>query len=59
MTRAIGRLFGGGEAPKIPEEKVMPLADEEAAKKARKKSIAKQRARAGRASTILSDEKLG
>jgi hypothetical protein len=42
------------EVPVIPEPTVMPLADDAAAEAARKKSLAAQQKRGGRASTILS-----
>jgi len=46
--------------PKLPPEKVMPVGDEAEKRKARRRSIAQQRARSGRASTIMSQgEKLG
>lgn len=43
--------------PDEPEDgpKIMPLPDDEAVKQARKKSIAAQMQRGGRASTLLSD----
>ena len=48
------------ELPDIPEPTVIPLAEDEAAKKARRRSLMRQRARGGRASTILSTaDKLG
>lgn len=60
-------LFGGGgsapapvQVPTIPEPTVIPLPDDAAAKKAKKKSLQRQQKRSGRASTILSTEdKLG
>jgi len=62
----MGGLFGGSKAPApvqvpvIPEPTVMPLPDDEAARRARKKSLRMQQKRGGRASTILSTEdKLG
>jgi len=50
-----------GKTPAMPEIKPpAPIVDEEKLKMARKKNIAKQRSRTGRASTILSDrERLG
>lgn len=45
-------MFKAPEMPDIPEAKVMPLADEEALAKARKRSGAKRSS--GRASTVLS-----
>ena len=62
----MGGLFGSTPAPApvqvpiIPEPTVMPLPDDAAAKKARKKSLTSQQKRGGRTSTILSTEdKLG
>lgn len=61
----MGGLFGAPtpapvEMPVIPEPTVMPLVDDAAAKKAKKKSLAAQQKRGGRVSTILSTEdKLG
>jgi hypothetical protein len=65
----MGGLFGGGspapipapvQVPIIPEPTVMPIADDTAARKAKKRSLLKQQSRSGRASTILSTEnKLG
>ena len=61
-------LFGGSsppapapvEVPIIPEPTVMPVADDAVMKKKKKKSLATQKQRGGRASTILSTEdKLG
>lgn len=56
----VGNLFGGDKqstpAPPAPSEPtVMPTADDAAVKNAKRKSIAAQVARRGRASTILSD----
>ena len=51
-----GALFGGGKktpAPVPAPELVMPIADDEAVKRARKRSIAAQLQRGGRESTIL------
>ncbi len=46
--------------PKMPKPKTQLLPDEAAIEAARKKSIAKQQSRSGRASTLLSDpERLG
>ena len=48
------------ELPDIPEPTVIPLAEDEAAKRAKRRSLMRQRARGGRASTILSAaDKLG
>lgn len=55
----LGKPFGSGkkkkEAPAAaePAPRVMPLADDEAVKRARKNSIIQQIGRSGRASTIL------
>lgn len=55
----VGGLLGiGGKKKKGKVEEgpiVMPLADDEAVRNARKKSIATQMKRGGRSSTILSD----
>lgn len=54
------KLLGGKKAAAPVAETVMPIADDEAARAARKKSIALQRQRGGRTSTILTDnEPLG
>lgn len=42
-----------------PEPNVMPLPDDEKIMQARRKSIASQRRRSGRSSTILTGETLG
>ena len=62
----VASLFGGGNdtpAPPSPTAPtVMPTPDDQAVQAAKKRSIAAQVARRGRASTILSDtgaEKLG
>lgn len=49
--------IGGKKKAKAPEPGpvVMPLADDEAVMKARKRSIAEQMKRGGRTSTILTD----
>lgn len=52
-------LIGGSkkkEAPAPEGPKVMPLADDEAVKRAKKASIIKQMNRGGRSSTILSND---
>ena len=43
--------------PKIPEPQIMPMADDETQKRARRRSIAAQLARKGRASTIMSQDR--
>lgn len=55
-------MSGLFSSPKTPKPVKPPLAmDDEALRKSRRKSAAKQQARSGRASTILTDtsEKLG
>lgn len=67
MSGLIKTIFGGGQSapapvqtPIIPEPTVMPQPDDEASRRAKKRSLATQRARGGRTSTILSTEdKLG
>lgn len=52
-------LLGGSKKKAEPAPvgpKVMPLADDEAIKRARKASIIQQMGRGGRSSTILSDD---
>ena len=58
----IMKLFGGGSAPKPisvkaiePKPVTMPTPDDTAAREARRKLIAAQASRGGRASTILTD----
>lgn len=57
------RLYkGGGKgSPKLPEQKIMPVADDEAMRKAKRNDIARLMERSGRNSTILSEggDKLG
>lgn len=55
------KLLGGGKKKAAPApEPVMPIADDQSVLLARKRSIAEQRKRGGRASTILTDnEPLG
>lgn len=54
------KIFGGGgqvyTPPPIPAPPVMPVPDDTAVKAAKRKSLAEQLRRRGRASTILSDE---
>lgn len=56
-----GALLGGGkkkkpaEAP-APGPVVMPLADDDAVRRAKKASIIKQRGRSGRSSTMLTTD---
>lgn len=56
-----GALFGGGKkkepAPTpAPEPQTMPVADDEAIRTARRRSIASQMKRSGRSSTMLSSD---
>ena len=44
------------EYPDIPEPTVMPTANDDEQRKARRRAIAAQMARSGRASTIMSDK---
>lgn len=56
----VGSLLGIGGGKKeaapaaAPAEKVMPLPDDEAIKRAKKQAISRQMSRGGRSSTILS-----
>lgn len=66
IARAVTGLFGGGSpstifapAPAPEPVPVMPTPDDEAVKAARRKSIAAQRSRRGRASTIFTEDPLG
>lgn len=57
-----GKLFGGKDkvaAAAAPGPIVMPLADDEAVKAARKRSLLSQSQRGGRNSTILTDTSSG
>ena len=65
---SIGKLVGGvadvfglkpskPKYPKIPPPKVMPMADDETQKRAKRRSIAAQLARKGRASTIMTQDR--
>lgn len=61
---AVKEIFGKKKkaAPATPaaeEPAVMPLADDEKVRAARKRSMIRQRARSGRDSTILSGDRLG
>jgi len=58
----LGGLFGGKQetpaaapAPTVPKPAVMPIADDEAVKAAKKRSLVEQMQRKGRQSTILTD----
>jgi hypothetical protein len=56
-----GALFGGKDKKKAapapePAPRVMPLADDDAVMRARRRSIAEQQRRAGRSSTMLTAE---
>ena len=65
----VSTLFSGGPsaaaapevapAPEVEPPPVMPIPDDEAATKARRRSIAKSMARRGRQSTILTDPVTG
>jgi hypothetical protein len=69
LLSPIGSILGLGDKKAAPAAvpapaaapRVMPLADDEAVKRARKASIVRQQQRGGRASTILTggSEKLG
>ncbi len=56
----LGKPFGSGKKKKAetpaPGPIVMPLADDEAVKRARRKSIIAQRGRSGRSSTMLTPD---
>jgi len=59
----VGSIFGGGKqaapaapAPAVEKPTVMPTPDDEAAQKAKKRSIVAQIQRQGRASTILTGD---
>jgi hypothetical protein len=61
---ALGSLFRkkstpSAPAPSEPGPRVMPLADDEAVRQARRKSLLKQMARGGRSSTMLTGEPAG
>lgn len=62
LLGALTKPFGT-DKPKVAEPvagpKVMPLADDEAIKRAKKASILKQMARGGRTSTMLSSDDSG
>lgn len=47
------KLFGGGKKKPAQAEAVMPFADDEAVRLAKKRSIAAQMRRGGRSSTML------
>ncbi len=57
LAGALLKPFGGKKKDKAvaaaPEERVMPLPDDEAIKRARMATIARSRGRSGRSSTIL------
>jgi len=65
MGKVVKKVIGGDEPkaapmPIIKEPTVMPVADDEQVKKAKQQEIARQQARGGRASTMLSsDDRLG
>ena len=59
VVKSVSGILGAGGAPKIPQPpkpKVMPSPDDDAAKLAKRRSIATQVKRGGRASTILTDK---
>lgn len=56
-----GAILGGGKKKKaepVPEREpqVMPMADDEAVRRARRRSILEQRSRSGRSSTMLTGD---
>lgn len=59
VASAVGAFGGGGRdappPPVVEKPKIMPTPDDDAVKRKRRKSIAEQLTRSGRASTILSD----
>lgn len=64
----MGSIMGGAKPapvtpiPPPPEPAPMPVKDDDAAKRARKRTVAKAQGRSGRASTVLTDfsgDKLG
>jgi len=56
----MSNLFSSPKMPApLPAATVMPTADSASVRRARRKSIAEQKRRGGRQSTILTDEKLG
>lgn len=63
ISSTIFGMFGGNKTPSPPpieKPPVMPLPDDEAAKKAKRRSIVEQQARSGRAATIFTnDDPLG
>ena len=59
VTKSVSSLLGASGQPKIPpppKPKVMPSPDDDAAKLARRRSMASQVKRGGRASTILTEK---
>lgn len=70
IGNAVGTILGGGEkapaptviqappppAPEVKEPPVMPTPDDEAIRKSQASSLARQRSRRGRQSTILTSE---
>lgn len=59
LVGALGGGGGGGAAPAPSAPTVMPTPDDEAARAAKRKSLAAQAQRRGRQSTILSDPTAG
>ena len=52
----MGFLFKAPKAPKMDPPPVMPVADDEAIRRAKKQSIIRQMSRGGRESTILTSD---
>lgn len=60
LAKPLISLFSPDKPKPLPERKPIPSPDDEAVRRAKAESLMKQRARGGRASTILSDrETLG
>lgn len=59
-SKAVGSVIGGKKKAPAPAPeagpKVMPLADDEAIRRARKNALVRQLGRSGRSSTILSGD---
>lgn len=62
VTGLVGGILGGADVPKVPDAPVVtpptpiPLPDDEAVAAAKRRSIAKQMQRSGRASTMLTQD---
>jgi len=52
----INDMFKDPQYPKLPEPEVIPVKDEAAQRKARRKAIAARMAKSGRASTMLTQD---